>query len=96
MSRKPKKFKVHGPNRKPPPNPPTVPRDLIPAGVPRYDRNYSKIRYGKAQFLVLAVMAAVLGAVLIATKEAPWQVCLPLIIIVVVIGLLLFLFSKNR
>ena len=95
MSRK-KKFKVHGPpDRKHQPQSPTVPRDLIPPYLPRYTWNWSFKDRGKTQFLLIGVLAVVFGAVLMATKEAPWQVCLPLVIIIVVVGLLLYRFSKR-
>ena len=97
MSHKKNKFKVHGPpDRKHQRDPPTVPRDLIPSYLPRYTWNWSTKNRGRTQFLVLAILAVILGSVLMATKEAPWQVCLPLVIAVVVIGVLMFLFSKNR
>jgi hypothetical protein len=96
MSHK-KKFKIHGPpDRKHQPHPPTVPPDLVPPGIPRRTWNYDSIPRGRTQFLFVAIIAVVMGAVLIVSKEAPWQVCLPLVIIIVILGLLLFLFSKNR
>jgi hypothetical protein len=95
--KKPKKFKVHGPpDRKHQPHMPTVPPDLVPPGIPRRTWNYNSVPRGRAQFLIIALMAVVLGGVLMATKEAPVPVCLPLVIIVVIVGVLMFLFSKNR
>ena len=97
MSHKKNKFKVHGPpDRKHQTPSPTVPRDLIPPYLPRYTWHWSFKDRGKTQFLLIGVLAVVLGAALMATKEAPWQVCLPLVILVVVVGLLLYIFSKRR
>lgn len=96
MSHKKKKFKVHGPpDRRHRDHAPAVPRDLVPAYVPRYNRNYNNIGRSGTQFLLLALLAVVLGAVLMASKEAPWQTCLPLMVIVVVVLLLFYLFRKK-
>jgi|GEM_PF-4481965 len=97
MSHKKNKFKIHGPpDRKHQPHPPTVPPDLILPGTPRRTFRYDSLPRGRAQFLVLTLLAIVLGTVLMATKEAPWQTCLPLLIVAVVLGLLFFLLRKNR
>jgi hypothetical protein len=97
MSHKKNKFKVHGPpDWKHQTHPPTVPRDLVPPGIPRRTWNYTSWRKSRSQFLFIAIIAVVLGAILMASKEAPVQVCLPLVVIAVVFGLLMFLITKNR
>jgi len=97
MSHKKKKFKVHGPPDRRHRDPmPTVPRDLVPPYVPRYNRHYGNLGRSGTQFLLLALLAVVLGAVLMASKEAPWQTCLPLVVIVVIVSLLFYLFRKKR
>ena len=93
------RFKVHGPPRHPPPDPPNQVRP--PGPIPWYlDRrrwyvSYKRPKYERAVPGVCALMF-VIGLALMAVGEIDQWICIPGLVALVVIGSVLFYINNRK